>query len=107
LLDEVVVVGYGVQKKRDVTTAIASIRASDLKGQPVTSMAEAMVGKMPGVQVSQSTGAPGSSLQIKARCAGRKRQYTDFPFRLPLFLHFCPHLLILKPAVLPSVGKPV
>lgn len=70
LLDEVVVVGYGVQKKRDVTTAIASIRASDLKGQPVTSMAEAMVGKMPGVQVSQSTGAPGSSLQIKVRGTG-------------------------------------
>ena len=69
-LDEVVVVGYGVQKKRDVTTAIASIRASDLKGQPVTSMAEAMVGKMPGVQVSQSTGAPGSSLQIKVRGTG-------------------------------------
>ena len=44
---------------------LAGIRASDLKGQPVTSMAEAMVGKMPGVQVSQSTGAPGSSLQIK------------------------------------------
>lgn len=70
LLDEVVVVGYGVQKKRDVTTAIASLRASDMKGQPVTSMAEAMVGKMPGVQVSQSTGAPGSSLQIKVRGTG-------------------------------------
>lgn len=70
LLDEVVVVGYGVQKKRDVTTAIASIRSSDLKGQPVTSMAEAMVGKMPGVQVSQATGAPGSSLQIKVRGTG-------------------------------------
>lgn len=70
VLDEVVVVGYGVQKKRDVTTAIASLRASDMKGQAVTSMAEAMVGKMPGVQVSQSTGAPGSSLQIKVRGTG-------------------------------------
>lgn len=70
LLEEVVVVGYGVQKKRDVTTAIASLRASDMKGQPVTSMAEAMVGRMPGVQVSQSTGAPGSSLQIKVRGTG-------------------------------------
>ena len=59
-----------MQKKRDVTTAIASLRASDMKGQPVTSMAEAMVGKMPGVQVSQSTGAPGSSLQIKVRGTG-------------------------------------
>lgn len=70
LLDEVVVVGYGVQKKRDVTTAITSIRASDIKGQPVTSMAEAMAGKMPGVQVTQATGAPGSSLQIKVRGTG-------------------------------------
>ena len=71
LLDEVVVVGYGVQKKRDVTTAIASIRASDLERTTCgTSMAEAMVGKMPGVQVSQSTGAPGSSLQIKVRGTG-------------------------------------
>ena len=67
VIDEVVVVGYGVQRKRDVTTAIASLRASDMKGQPVTSMAEAMVGKMPGVQVTQSTGAPGSSLDIKVR----------------------------------------
>lgn len=70
VLEEVVVVGYGVQKKRDVTTAIASVRASDLKGQPVSSMAEAMAGKMPGVQVSQGTGAPGSSLQIKVRGTG-------------------------------------
>ncbi|WP_281644453.1 TonB-dependent receptor plug domain-containing protein [Bacteroides zoogleoformans] len=70
LLEEVVVVGYGVQKKRDVTTAIASLRASDMKGQPVASMAEAMVGRMPGVQVSQATGAPGSSLQIKVRGTG-------------------------------------
>lgn len=70
LIDEVVVVGYGVQKKRDVTTAISSVRASDLEGQPVTSMAEAMVGKMPGVQVTQGSGAPGSALQIKVRGTG-------------------------------------
>lgn len=70
VIDEVVVVGYGVQKKRDVTTAISSVRASDLEGKPVTSMAEAMVGKMPGVQVTQGTGAPGSALQIKVRGTG-------------------------------------
>lgn len=70
LIDEVVVVGYGVQKKRDVTTAIASLKSSDLKGQPVTSMAEAMVGRMPGVQVTQASGAPGSSLAIKVRGTG-------------------------------------
>lgn len=70
LLDEVVVVGYGIQKKRDVTTSIASIRSKDMEGQPVTSMAEAMVGKMPGVQVSQGSGAPGQGLQIKVRGTG-------------------------------------
>ncbi len=70
ILDEVVVVGYGTQRKRDVTTSIASVRASDLKGQPVSSMAEAMAGKMPGVQITQGTGAPGSSLQIKVRGTG-------------------------------------
>lgn len=70
LIDEVVVVGYGVQKRRDVTTAISSVRASELEGQPVASMAEAMVGKMPGVQVTQGSGAPGSALQIKVRGTG-------------------------------------
>lgn len=70
ILDEVVVVGYGVQKKRDVTTSIVSIRSQDMEGLPVTSMAEAMVGKMTGVQVTQGSGAPGQGLQIKVRGIG-------------------------------------
>lgn len=70
VLDEVVVVGYGIQKKRDVTTAIASIKASDMQGKPVTSVAEAMVGRMPGVQVTQGNGSPGSALSIKVRGVG-------------------------------------
>ena len=71
LLDEVVVVGYGVQKKRDVTTAIASIRASDLKGQPVTSMAEAIGWQNAGCTsftIYRCTGF--FSLQIKVRGTG-------------------------------------
>lgn len=70
MLDEVVVVGYGVQRRRDVTTAIASLKSSDLQDKPVTSLAEAMVGRMPGVQVSQNSGEPGSNLQIKVRGTG-------------------------------------
>lgn len=70
LLNEVVVVGYGVQKRRDVTTAIASLKSSDLQDKPVTSVAEAMVGRMPGVQVSQNSGEPRSNLQIKVRGTG-------------------------------------
>lgn len=69
-LSDVVVVGYGSQKKKDVTTAIASIKASDLENQPISNAAEAMVGKMAGVQVSQGSGAPGGALSIKVRGVG-------------------------------------
>ena len=69
-LTDVVVVGYGSQRKKDVTTAIASIKASDLENQPINNAAEAMVGKMAGVQVSQGSGSPGSPLSIKVRGVG-------------------------------------
>ena len=69
-LSDVVVVGYGSQKKKDVTTAIASIKAADLENQPISNAAEAMVGKMAGVQVSQGSGAPGGALSIKVRGVG-------------------------------------
>ena len=58
LLDEVVVVGYGVQRKRDVTTSISSMKASEL-AVPVSSVDQALVGKMTGVQVTQPNGVPG------------------------------------------------
>lgn len=77
LLEEVVVVGYGVQKRRDVTTAIASLKSSDLQDKPVTSVTEAMVGRMPGVQVSQNSGEPRSNLQIKVRGTGTITAGTD------------------------------
>lgn len=69
-LSDVVVVGYGSQKKKDVTTAIASIKAAELENQPISNAAEAMVGKMAGVQVSQGSGAPGGALSIKVRGVG-------------------------------------
>lgn len=69
VLDEVVVVGYGVQRKRDVTTAIASMKASDL-AVPVTSLDQAMTGKLAGVQVLQPNGIPGGGMSIKVRGTG-------------------------------------
>ncbi|TKC62332.1 TonB-dependent receptor [Pedobacter hiemivivus] len=69
-LTDVVVVGYGSQKKKDVTTSIASIKAADLENQPISNAAEAMVGKMAGVQVSQGSGTPGGALSIKVRGVG-------------------------------------
>ncbi|MDR2087066.1 MAG: TonB-dependent receptor [Dysgonamonadaceae bacterium] len=69
LLDEVVVVGYGVQLKRDVTTAIASIKASEL-AVPVTSIDQAITGRLAGVQVLQPNGIPGGTMAIKVRGNG-------------------------------------
>ncbi|MBE7168963.1 MAG: TonB-dependent receptor [Williamsia sp.] len=69
-LDQVTVVGYGSQRKRDVTTAVVGIKARDMENQPINNVAEAMVGKMTGVQVVQGTGQPGTPLSIKVRGVG-------------------------------------
>ena len=76
LLDEVVVVGYGVQRKRDVTTSISSMKASEL-AVPVSSVDQALVGKMTGVQVTQPNGVPGGGLSIKVRGSGSITAGTD------------------------------
>lgn len=59
-LDEVVVVGYGVQKKANVTGSVSSMKASQIAMRPVSSVTAAMAGEMPGVTVIQNSGAPGS-----------------------------------------------
>lgn len=60
LLDEVVVVGYGEQKKLNLTGAVETIKFEDAVNQPVTNSAQLMYGKFSGVQLTQSTGLPGS-----------------------------------------------
>lgn len=69
-LSEVVVVGYGVQNRRDVTTSIGSVRAKDLANQPVVSFDNALAAKIAGVQVVQTSGAPGAALQVRVRGTG-------------------------------------
>ena len=76
MLDEVVVVGYGVQRKRDVTTSISSMKASEL-AVPVSSVDQAIVGKMTGVQVTQPNGIPGGGFTIKVRGSGSITAGTD------------------------------
>lgn len=70
LLKEVLVVGYGTQKRGDITGAISSISKKDIEGIPVPSLEGIMAGKMPGVQVSQTTGTPGGGLTVRVRGAG-------------------------------------
>jgi TonB-linked SusC/RagA family outer membrane protein len=69
-LDEVVVVGYGVQRKHDVTTSIASIRASVIEDVAVSSLEQALVGRMAGVQITQPNATPGAGFGIKVRGVG-------------------------------------
>ena len=65
-LEETVVIGYGVQKKSDLTGAVGSVRADDLKKQSTTDAAAALQGKVAGVYVI-TDGAPGSGANIRVR----------------------------------------
>lgn len=70
VLDQVVVIGYGTQKKSDLTGAVSSIRSEDITKMPTTNVAQALQGKAAGVEVVQNSGAPGSSTSIRIRGMG-------------------------------------
>ena len=67
VIEEVVVIGYGTQKKRDVTTAISSVDTEDLEKLPITSAAQAMQGKAAGVTVVKPNGQPGTGMVVRVR----------------------------------------
>ena len=73
-LEETVVIGYGVQRKSDVTGAIASVKDSDLENRTTADVAQALQGKAAGVQIINSSGAPGaaSSIQIRGYSSNSK-----------------------------------
>jgi TonB-linked SusC/RagA family outer membrane protein len=66
-LDEVVVIGYGVQKKSSVTGAISQVKAEDMQNRTITRPEQALQGKTAGVQIVQTSGAPGASPQVRVR----------------------------------------
>lgn len=68
-LDEIVVIGYGVSKKRDLTGSVASLKSEDLVRSTPINIAEGLQGKVAGVQVNQSNGEPGGSINITIRGA--------------------------------------
>lgn len=69
-LDEVVVVGYGVQKRSELTGAIASVKSDDIKDVSAKSLSEALSGRVAGVMVTKSDGKPGEKADIIIRGAG-------------------------------------
>ena len=66
-LEETVVIGYGVQKKSDLTGSVASIRSTDLTNRSTANAGEALQGKAAGVQVYTNSGAPGEGAHIRVR----------------------------------------
>lgn len=69
-LDEVVVVGYGTQKKRTVTNALTSFKTDKLDERPLARVDQALVGQMAGVQVKQTNGTPGRAFSVSVRGSG-------------------------------------
>lgn len=68
-MQDVVVVGYGTQRRKDLTGALSSVNAKDLKSLPVPNIGEALQGRAAGVQIL-SSGAPGSNVTIRVRGTG-------------------------------------
>ena len=67
MLEETVVIGYGVQKKSDLTGSVATVKEGDLRNRSTSDAAAALQGKAAGVQIINNSGAPGTGAQIRVR----------------------------------------
>ena len=70
VLDQVVVVGYTTQRKSSITGAVSTVDAADVESRRVPDVAQALQGQVAGLQVTQSTGAPGEPISIRIRGEG-------------------------------------
>ncbi|ASZ13388.1 TonB-dependent receptor [Chitinophaga pendula] len=66
-LNEVVVVGYGTQKRSDLTGAVGSVKAAELQQRPAVSLEQALAGRIAGVNVSTNSGRPGGRTRVQIR----------------------------------------
>ena len=80
-LEDVVVIGYGTMKRKDLTGSVASVSGDKLAANPVATVAEALQGQLPGVNVISQDGRPGGSMSIRIRGGGSITQSND-----PLFI---------------------
>ncbi|MBR6182523.1 MAG: TonB-dependent receptor [Prevotella sp.] len=76
-LDEVVVIGYGTVKRRDLTGAVASVTGERLAKNPVANVAQALQGQLPGVNVISQDGRPGATMSIRVRGGGSITQSNE------------------------------
>lgn len=76
-LEDVVVVGYGTMKRRDLTGAVASVSGDKLAVNPVANVAQALQGQLPGVNVITQDGRPGAKMSIRVRGGGSITQSNE------------------------------
>ncbi len=80
-IEEVVAIGYGTVKRKDLTGPVSSVSGQALKDIPVTSASQAIAGRMPGVQVTRTEGSPDAEIKIRVRGGGSLTQDNS-----PLFI---------------------
>ncbi len=73
-LNDVVVIGYGTVRKKDLTGSVASINSKDIESVPVSSVGEAMTGKLAGVNITTTEGSPDADVKIRVRGGGSLSQ---------------------------------
>ena len=76
-LEDVVVIGYQTVKRKDLTGSVASVTGKDIAAMPVASVAQAMQGKLPGVNVTSQDGRPDATVSIRVRGGGSITQSND------------------------------
>ncbi len=109
-LGEVVVVGYGTQRAKDVTGSVATINQTTIKDLPVSSVDQKMIGQVAGVQIQQLSGAPGGGTSVRIRGsgslgAGNEPLYVvdGMPYAAGLNQNFNP-LLLINPNDIESIS---
>lgn len=76
-LDEIVVIGYGTSKRKDLTGSVASVSSEEITRAPVANVAQALQGKLAGVNVVAQDGRPGASISIRVRGGGSISQSNE------------------------------
>lgn len=77
LLDEVVVIGYQTIKRKDLTGSVASVTGKAVSAMPVSNVAQAMQGKLPGVNITSQDGRPDAAISIRVRGGGSISQSNE------------------------------
>lgn len=76
-LDEVVVIGYGTMRRKDLTGAVASVKGEELVANPVSNVTQALQGRLPGVNVVSQDGRPGAAISVRVRGGGSITQSNE------------------------------